>query len=94
MRHFGSQHIFWVCDPECLSSSSAPYFQIIFSLFTTLLTGMTGISLDMAKASDFSVAWQFSNPEQLPKAVNIFMNKYTLRRTTGFNFRVSALQGR
>jgi hypothetical protein len=38
-----------VRNPQCLS----------------LLTGMTGISLHMAVASEFSVAWQFSYPELL-----------------------------
>jgi hypothetical protein len=36
-----------------------PFFLISLFGSTILLTGMTGISLHMAMASDFSVAWQF-----------------------------------
>jgi hypothetical protein len=38
---------------------------MIIFLSTTLLIGMAGISLHVAVASDFSVAWQFSQREQL-----------------------------
>jgi hypothetical protein len=41
-----------------------PLFPIILFWSTTLLTGMTGISLHRAMASDISVAWQFSAQEQ------------------------------
>jgi hypothetical protein len=42
-----------------------PFFLTILFLSTALLTGMTGNSLHVAIASDFSVAWQFSQREQL-----------------------------
>jgi hypothetical protein len=41
-----------------------PFFLIIFFLFATLSTRMTGISLQMQLASDFAVAWQYSQREQ------------------------------
>jgi hypothetical protein len=34
-------------------------------LSTTLSTGMTGISLHLAMASDFTVTWQYSQRKQL-----------------------------
>jgi hypothetical protein len=40
-------------------------FLIIFFLSTSLLTGMTGISMHVAVASDFSVAWQIFQRELL-----------------------------
>jgi hypothetical protein len=53
-----SKQFFLVSDPVCLSSSSAQFFPIILFFSATLLSGMTGISLHRAMASDFSVAWQ------------------------------------
>jgi hypothetical protein len=41
-----------------------PLFAIILFSSTALLTGMTAISLNGPTASDLSVVWQFSHPEQ------------------------------
>jgi hypothetical protein len=40
------------------------FFTVNIFQSTTLLTGMTGISLHRAMAPDFSVAWQYSRPQQ------------------------------
>jgi hypothetical protein len=47
--------------PLCLSSYVVRLFQIILFLSTTLLSGVTGISLHLAMASDFSVAFLTEN---------------------------------
>jgi hypothetical protein len=67
---------FWVSDPLCLSYSSAlRFFRLFLFGSTTLLTGMTGISLHMQWPLTSQLHGSVFQREQLVKIIAFVMSR-------------------